>query len=123
MRESGPLCRAHPSSGPPDAAARACRPEGLGQFEPIGWEEALDRVADAFLRAEREHGPESVWPYFYAGTMGLVMRDGIERLTHAKLYSRFFGTICVGIAWPGYIAGTGRMLGSRLRKWRSPMSS
>ena len=54
---------------------------------------------------------ESVWPYFYAGTMGLVMRDGIERLTHAKRYSRFFGTICVGIAWPGYIAGTGRMSG------------
>ncbi len=36
------------------------------------------------------------------------MRDGIERLTHAKRYSRFYGTICVGIAWPGYVAGTGR---------------
>ena len=56
-------------------------------------------------------GAESVWPYFYAGTMGLVMRDGIERLTHVKRYSRFFGNICVGIAWPGYIAGTGRMSG------------
>ena len=43
--------------------------------------------------------------------MGLVMRDGLERLTHVKRYSRFFGTICVGIAWPGYIAGTGRMSG------------
>ncbi len=86
-------------------------PKGSGQFAPIAWDEALDRVAEAFLKAEREHGSESVWPYFYAGTMGLVMRDGIERLTHAKRYSRFFGTICVGIAWPGYIAGTGRMSG------------
>ena len=43
--------------------------------------------------------------------MGLVMRDGIDRLTHVKRYSRFFGNICVGIAWPGYIAGTGRMSG------------
>src|SRR5208337_1974254 len=83
-------------------------PKGSGQFTPIAWDEALDRVAEAFLKAEREHGSQSVWPYFYAGTMGLVMRDGIERLTHAKRYSRFFGTICVGIAWPGYIAGTGR---------------
>ena len=43
--------------------------------------------------------------------MGLVMRDGLERLTHAKRYSRYYGTICTGIAWPGYIAGTGRMSG------------
>ena len=61
--------------------------------------------------AGREWGAEGVWPYIYAGTMGLVMRDGIDRLTHVKRYSRFFGNICVGIAWPGYIAGTGRMSG------------
>ncbi len=86
-------------------------PKGSGQFAPIGWDEALDRVAEAFLKTERAYGAESVWPYFYAGTMGLVMRDGIERLTHAKRYSRFFGTICIGVAWPGYIVGTGRMSG------------
>jgi anaerobic selenocysteine-containing dehydrogenase len=43
--------------------------------------------------------------------MGLVMRDGIERLTHAKKYSRFFGDICVGVSYPGYLAGTGKMRG------------
>ena len=89
----------------------ATGPKGSGQFEPIGWDEALDRVADNFLSVERELGPEGVWPYFYAGTMGLVMRDGIERLTHAKRYSRYHATICVGIAWPGYVAGTGRLTG------------
>ena len=86
-------------------------PKGSGQFAPISWDEALQRVADAFLKAEREFGAESVWPYYYAGTMGLVMRDGLDRLTHAKRYSRYYGTICTGIAWPGYIAGTGRMSG------------
>jgi len=86
-------------------------PKGSGQFRPIDWDEALDRVAAAFLKAEADYGAESVWPYFYAGTMGLVMRDGIERLTHAKGYSRFFGTICIGISWPGYLAGAGRMQG------------
>ena len=65
---------------------RRVGPKGSAQFAPIRWDEALDRVAEAFLKAEREHGAESVWPYFYAGTMGLVMRDGIERLTHAKRY-------------------------------------
>ena len=95
---------------------RRVGPKGSGQFAPIGWDEALDRVADNFLSVERELGPEAVWPYFYAGTMGLVMRDGIERLTHAKRYSRFHGTICVGIAWPGYVAGTGRLMGADPRE-------
>ncbi len=90
---------------------RRVGPKGSGQFQPIAWDDALDLVAERFLDAERRFGAESVWPYFYAGTMGLVMRDGLERLTHAKRYSRFFGSICVAIAWPGYLAGTGRMAG------------
>jgi len=90
---------------------RRIGPKGSGQFAPIAWDDALDLVAEKFLDAERRFGAESVWPYFYAGTMGLVMRDGIERLTHVKRYSRFFGSICVGIAWPGFLAGTGRIAG------------
>ncbi len=90
---------------------RRTGPKGSGQFAPVSWDEAMDRTAEAFLKAEREHGADSVWPFFYAGTMGLVMRDGLERLTHAKRYSRYFGDICIGISWPGYIAGTGKMRG------------
>jgi anaerobic selenocysteine-containing dehydrogenase len=90
---------------------RRTGPKGSGQFTPISWDEALDRAAEALLDAERRHGAESVWPYYYAGTMGLVMRDGLERLTHSKRYSRFFGDICVGISHPGYLAGTGKMQG------------
>ena len=86
-------------------------PKGSGQFERISWDEAFDTIAARFLEAERRHGAESVWPYYYAGTMGRVMRDGINRLTHAKKYSRFHSTICVNLAWPGYIAGTGRLAG------------
>ena len=85
--------------------------KGSGTFEPIGWDDALDAVAEAFLAAERRLGAETVWPYFYAGTMGLVMRDGINRLRHAKRYSGQHSTICVTLAWNGYIAGTGRLSG------------
>lgn len=60
----------------------------------LSWSDALDEVAEAFLKAERALGAETVWPYFYAGTMGLLQRDGIERLRHAKNYSRQHGTIC-----------------------------
>jgi anaerobic selenocysteine-containing dehydrogenase len=86
-------------------------PKGSGQFSPISWDAALDIVAERFLDDERRHGAESVWPYYYAGTMGLVMRDGINRLRHAKKYSGFFSTICVNPAWTGFIAGTGKLAG------------
>jgi anaerobic selenocysteine-containing dehydrogenase len=85
--------------------------KGSGEFEPISWTDALDMVAEAFERAEQRHGAEAVWPYYYAGTMGLVMRDGINRLRHVKKYSGFFSTICNNPAWTGFIAGTGKIAG------------
>ena len=86
-------------------------PKGSRQFRTIGWDEALERTTDAFLAAERRHGSEAVWPYYYAGTMGYVMRDGINRLRHAKRYSGQYSTICVTPAWTGFIAGTGKLHG------------
>src|SRR2546423_5771840 len=86
-------------------------PKGSGEFQRISWDDALDLTAEAMLAAERRHGPEAVWPYYYAGTMGLVMRDGINRLRHAKRYSGMYATICTTLAWTGYIAGTGRLAG------------
>ncbi|MEN3386695.1 MAG: hypothetical protein V7608_6739, partial [Hyphomicrobiales bacterium] len=86
-------------------------PKGSGQFAPISWDDALDLTAEKFLAAEAKHGSETVWPYYYAGTMGLVMRDGINRLRHVKKYSGFHSTICVNPAWTGYIAGTGKLAG------------
>jgi anaerobic selenocysteine-containing dehydrogenase len=90
--------------------------KGSGEFAPISWDDALDLVAERFIRAEQAHGPEAVWPYLYAGTMGFVMRDGIHRLRHAKKYSGFFSTICVNPAWTGFIAGTGKLAGADPRE-------
>lgn len=90
---------------------RRTGPKGSGQFERISWDEALDEIAQRFLAIEAEHGAEAVWPYYYAGTMGLVMRDGINRLRHAKRYSGQYSTICTTTAWTGFIAGTGRLAG------------
>ncbi len=90
---------------------RRTGPKGSGQFAPISWDDALDLVAEKFLEAERRFGPQSVWPYYYAGTMGLVQRDGIHRLRHAKNYCGFHSTICVNAAYTGFAAGTGRIAG------------
>ncbi|MBA5776684.1 molybdopterin oxidoreductase family protein [Stappia sp. F7233] len=85
--------------------------KGEGRFERVSWDEALDIVAKKFLEAEERHGAQSVWPYHFAGTMGLVQRDSLQRLRHAKGYSREFETICTNMAWTGFIAGTGRLAG------------
>jgi len=85
--------------------------KGEGNWQDVSWEAALDEIADQFIRAEQKHGAEAVWPYFYAGTMGQVQRDSIERLRHAKRYSGFFGSICTNMAWTGFAMATGALRG------------
>jgi anaerobic selenocysteine-containing dehydrogenase len=82
-------------------------PKGSGQFREISFEEALDRTADRFTEIAAKHGPEAIWPFYFAGTMGLVQRDGINRLRHVMKYSRQLLTICTSIAEPGWLAGVG----------------
>jgi anaerobic selenocysteine-containing dehydrogenase len=95
---------------------RRVGPKGSGQFARISWGEALDRVAEAFTEKAARHGLETVWPYFYAGTMGLVQRDGINRLRHVMGYSRWYSTICVTLSDTGWIAGVGAKRGVDLRE-------
>ena len=80
---------------------------GLHAFRAISWDDALDEVAEALTQATQRHGSETVWPYYYAGTMGLVQRDGINRLRHAMRYSRQDLTICNALSDAGWCAGVG----------------
>jgi anaerobic selenocysteine-containing dehydrogenase len=98
----------------PDRLTRPLRrtgAKGSGSFAPIGWDEALDEVAEAFTRASQKHGPQAVWPYYYAGTMGIVQRDGINRLRHVMGYSGWHSTICVMLSDVGWKAGYGQRWG------------
>ena len=84
---------------------------GRAAFMPISWEDALDAVAEGLTRAAQRHGSEAVWPYYYSGTMGLVQRDGINRLRHAMRYSREDLTICSMLTATGWRAGVGALRG------------
>lgn len=86
--------------------------KGEGAFVPISWDDALDEIVSQFQRVTAEYGPESVWPYYFAGTMGLIQRDGINRLRNVFGYSRQDMTICTSLAWTGWVAGTGAMWGT-----------
>jgi anaerobic selenocysteine-containing dehydrogenase len=84
---------------------------GRAAFRPISWDAALDEVAEGLARAAQRDGPEAVWPYYYSGTMGLVQRDGINRLRHAMRYSREDLTICSMLTGVGWRAGVGALRG------------
>ena len=85
--------------------------KGSNDFKEIEWEQALDIVAENFISTAQKHGTESIWPYFYAGTMGLVQRDGINRLRHEMKYSGQHSTICSTITASGFKAGVGALKG------------
>jgi len=85
--------------------------KGEGRFERIGWDEALDTVAAAFRAAGATHGPESVWPFHSGGTLGVLQRYGIDRLSRTFGYSGLNPTICVAPAVAGWQAGVGAQHG------------
>jgi anaerobic selenocysteine-containing dehydrogenase len=89
---------------------------GRQAFAAISWDEALDEVAERLTLAAQRHGSESVWPYYYAGTMGRVQRDGINRLRHAMRYSGEQLTICNALTDAGWVAGVGAKRGVDARE-------
>lgn len=86
-------------------------PKGRGQFREASWGEAMDVVEAGFRAALDAHGPLTVWPYYYAGTMGLVQRDGLRRLTRALGWSDLDQTICSSLGKAGLLAGLGGGIG------------
>ena len=70
-------------------------PKGEGTFRRATWDEALDVIATNLRRVIDEHGPQAILPYSYAGTMGLVQGEGMDRrFFHAIGASLLDRTIC-----------------------------
>lgn len=82
------------------------------QFERISWDEALDSICEKFKSIAEEFGSEAIWPYHYAGTMGWVQRDGLNRFRHAFKTSRQHSTFCVALTEAGFKAGVGAIQGA-----------
>src|SRR5712691_10850583 len=89
---------------------------GRDAFVPMSWDAALDEVAEQLTLASQRHSPETVWPYYYAGTMARVQRDGINRLRHAMGYSRELLMICNFLTDAGWLAGIGAKRGVDARE-------
>jgi anaerobic selenocysteine-containing dehydrogenase len=86
-------------------------PKGSGQFTPITWDEAIATIAERFQSiATSPNGPQAILPYSYAGTMGQLQGNSLDRrffhLLGASLLDR---TIC---ATAGMV-GSNMTLGTR----------
>lgn len=82
--------------------------KGEGRFERITWDEALDTIATRLKAIAGEFGPESILPYSYAGTMGLLNGSGMDRrFFHALGASRLDRTICSTAGMAGMTAALG----------------
>ena len=72
-------------------------------FERISWDEALSGIAARLQQISDNYGPESILPYSYAGTMGLLGYGSMDRRFFHRLGgSQLDRTICSvagGVAW------------------------
>jgi anaerobic selenocysteine-containing dehydrogenase len=78
-------------------------PKGKGEFRRASWDEVLDLVAARLAAIKQESGAESILPYHYAGTMGIIQNGSFDRrFFHALGASRLDETICSTAGMEGF---------------------
>jgi len=70
-------------------------PKGSGQFEPIAWNEAIATIAKRLGEVRDRWGGESILPFHYGGSNGLLSEELLDSLFFARLgASQLDKTIC-----------------------------
>src|SRR5215471_7534824 len=84
--------------------------KGTGQFARVSWDEALERIASQFERARAAHGAESILPYSYGGSNGLLTQDTFDaQLWRRFRTSRLARTVCAAPTGAANLALYGKM--------------
>jgi anaerobic selenocysteine-containing dehydrogenase len=90
-------------------------PKGAGQFQPVSWDEALSDIA-ARLHAIAQRNPEAILPYSYAGTMGYVQGESMDRRFFHQLGASLLDrTICASAGSEALLHTYGGKLGMRVQ--------
>ena len=89
-------------------------PKGSGQFTPVSWDDALAGIA-ARLGEIAARDPQAILPYSYAGTMGLVQGESMDRRFFHRLgASQLARTICATAGGEGLVHTLGGKVGMRV---------
>ncbi len=74
---------------------RRTGPKGSGRFERISWDAAIGSIARTFEAIRKEFGGESILPFSYGGSNGLLTQGTTdERLFRSIGASRLARTVC-----------------------------
>jgi anaerobic selenocysteine-containing dehydrogenase len=93
---------------------RRTGPKGSGQFAPVSWDEALADIA-ARLHRLAARDPETILPYSYAGTMGLVQGESMDRRFFHRLgASLLHRSICSTAGGEGLMHTLGGKVGMKV---------
>ena len=85
--------------------------KGEGRFERVSWDDALGEIATR-LAAIAARDPEAILPYSYAGTMGLVQGESMDRRFFHKLGASLLDrTICASAGAEALTASYGGKVG------------
>lgn len=88
--------------------------KGAGQFVPVTWDEALSDIAQR-LQAIAARAPEAILPYSYAGTMGMVQGESMDRRFFHKLgASQLDRTICASAGAEALVQTLGGKVGMKV---------
>jgi len=91
--------------------------DGSGQFVRVSWQEALTDIA-ARLAEIAARNPEAVLPYSYAGTMGLLQGESMDRRFFHKLGASLLDrTICSSAGGDALAATYGGKVGMHLEHY------
>lgn len=94
--------------------------KGEGRFERISWDEALANVAARLGESAARWGSESILPYSYAGTMGILNGASMDRRFFHRLgASRLDRTICSEAGTVGITTALGARLGTEPEQFRN----
>lgn len=93
-------------------------PKGPGaRFARISWNEALDAIVSRFKALAAEN-PQSILPYSYAGTMGIVQANSIDRRFFHKLGASLLDrTICANAGKEGIGLTIGGNIGPEMERF------
>ena len=85
-------------------------PKGYGVFRRASWDEALGVIADRLQQARAEFGGESILPYSYGGSNGLLTQDTSDATLFRRLgASRLARTVCAAPTGAANMALYGKM--------------
>jgi molybdopterin guanine dinucleotide-containing S/N-oxide reductase-like protein len=82
-------------------------------FERVPWDEALDAIGARLQQISDQYGPESILPYSYAGTIGVLGYGSMDRRFFHRLgASQLDRTICAEAGGVGWNLVYGKKLGT-----------